>query len=199
MVSEPSGVHWLCHDSVNMFCPAIEALLISHSCRYWNRYPGLMCDVEAYIYMPMLEEMDYMPKHKYASGEELRLYANSIVEKYGLENRAMFQSETKGMTWDLGKQVWHVEIDQTPQRGQTSRVSVTANFVMLASGVLNNAKLPNTLGGDSFRGDMFHTARWNYGVTGGSPAKPDLTKLKDKKVGIIGTGMCRTAFEEDHG
>lgn len=155
---------------------------------YWNRYPGLMCDIEAYVYMPMLEEMDYMPKHKYAAGEELRHYANKIVEKYGLQDAAMFQSETKNMDWDAAKQVWQVEIEQMPKGGQRSNINVTADFVMLANGVLNNAKLPNTLGGDTFRGDMFHTARWNYGVTGGSPAKPELTKLKDKRVGIIGTG-----------
>ena len=30
---------------------------------YWNRYPGVMCDVESYCYMPMLEEMGYVPKN----------------------------------------------------------------------------------------------------------------------------------------
>lgn len=46
---------------------------------YYNRYPGLMCDVESYIYMPMLEEMDYMPKRKYAGGEELRICLADLV------------------------------------------------------------------------------------------------------------------------
>ena len=137
-----------------------------------------------------------MPKHKYAGGEELRLYANKIVEKYGLGDRLMSQSETKGMTWDSDNEVWQVEIDQTPKGGHTSRISVTSDFTLLANGVLNNAKLPSTLGGESFRGDMFHTARWDYAVTGGSPAKPDLTKLKDKKVAIIGTGRCSAVLEE---
>ncbi|EME46139.1 hypothetical protein DOTSEDRAFT_60823 [Dothistroma septosporum NZE10] len=157
---------------------------------YWNRYPGLMCDVEAYIYMPMLEEMDYMPKHKYASGEELRLYTNKIVASCCLHDSAMFQSKTKSMTWDSVKEARRVDIDQTPKRGQTSHITVTAGFVILAHGLLNNAKLPSTLGGDSFRGEMFHTARWDYEVTGGSPAQPELTELKDKKVGIIGTGAA---------
>lgn len=51
---------------------------------YWNRYPGLMCDVESYIYMPLLEETGYMPKNKYAYGPELLEYCNLIADKWKL-------------------------------------------------------------------------------------------------------------------
>ena len=62
---------------------------------YWNRYPGLMCDVESYIYMPLLEEMDYMPTERYAHGPELRAYANKIAEKYQLVDKASLSTVTK--------------------------------------------------------------------------------------------------------
>ena len=35
---------------------------------YWNRYPGIACDVESYVYMPLLEELGYLPTEKYAKG-----------------------------------------------------------------------------------------------------------------------------------
>ncbi|KAI5358191.1 Putative FAD/NAD(P)-binding domain, FAD/NAD(P)-binding domain superfamily [Septoria linicola] len=155
---------------------------------YWNRYPGLMCDVESYIYMPMLEEMGYMPKHKYASGEELRLYAENICEKYELHKSAMFQSTVQSTGWDEDQKRWKLHILQEPKGGSKSNIDISADFVILANGLLNNAKVPNTEGSDQFKGEMFHTARWNYDVTGGSSADPAMTKLEDKKVAIIGTG-----------
>ncbi|KAF2170131.1 hypothetical protein M409DRAFT_51889 [Zasmidium cellare ATCC 36951] len=148
---------------------------------YWNH-------VEAYIYMPLLEEMQYMPKHKYAGGEELREYAESICRKYNLFDRAMFQSSAKKMSWDDDKQEWKIVISQTPKGLQPKVIDVSADFVILASGVLDNAKLPDAAGIEEFQGDMFHTARWHYNVTGGGPTDPRMTRLRDKKVGIIGTG-----------
>ena len=38
---------------------------------YWNRYPGAMCDIEAHIYLPLIEELDYAPKHRYAYAAEM--------------------------------------------------------------------------------------------------------------------------------
>jgi cation diffusion facilitator CzcD-associated flavoprotein CzcO len=147
-----------------------------------------MCDVESYIYMPLLEEMDYMPTRKYASGEELRLYAEKIVDKYGLRPRAMFQSSIKGVHWNERTKEWDVTIQQKPKGGEKRGLKVRSDFVVLANGLLNEAKMPSTKGSELFRGEMFHTARWRYDVTGGSPTDPNLGKLKDKRVGIIGTG-----------
>ncbi|TKA62739.1 hypothetical protein B0A55_09042, partial [Friedmanniomyces simplex] len=132
---------------------------------YWNRYPGLMCDTESYIYLPLLEEMGYMPTRKYASGSEIRKYAESIATK-----------DWKTVIVEKGKGTPKVE------------VSVCADYVLFASGVLANAKLPQVEGFDTFKGHSFHTARWDYAYTGGSPEEPDLTKLKDKRVAYIGTG-----------
>jgi len=101
---------------------------------YWNRYPGLMCDVESYIYLPLLEEMGYMPKRRYASGYEIREYCNSVCTKYGLHDRAMFQSRAKSMTWDEVKKDWVVEIVKKPKGGQESLLTLRTDFAMIAPG-----------------------------------------------------------------
>lgn len=147
-----------------------------------------MCDVSASIYMPILEEMNYMPKHKYAQGEELRSYAESICRKYGLQSTAMFQSSVDRLTWNESSKHWDVGIAQKPKGGTPCSINISADYVILANGLLNNAKVPKTEGSEKFRGSMFHSARWQYEVTGGTSAVPDMTKLQDKKVGIIGTG-----------
>ena len=132
-------------------------------------YPGLMCDIESYMYLPLLEEMGYMPKHKYSMGEEIRLYGNSLCEKYGLHQRGMFQSYGKKMVWDAEKSEWKVTIEMRPKGGTSEEITVRADFVIFNTGVLNNVKLPDLPGASSFKGQTFHTARWNYDVTGGSP------------------------------
>ncbi|KAK2756398.1 hypothetical protein FQN54_005290 [Arachnomyces sp. PD_36] len=158
---------------------------------YWNRYPGLMCDVESYIYMPLLEELGYMPKHKYAGGNELRNHANAIAEKWGLYPAAMFKTLVKGMKWDEEKKSWEVDAmqlrDGTDDPNNVSG-TVSADFVILATGLLNMPKMPDVPGIEKFQGHSFHTSRWDYEYTGGSPEDPSLTNLKDKKVGIVGTG-----------
>ena len=46
---------------------------------YWNRYPGAMCDVESYCYLPMLEELNYIPKHKYSFAPEIMAHSQNIT------------------------------------------------------------------------------------------------------------------------
>ncbi|KAM0231406.1 hypothetical protein ACHAPO_008516 [Fusarium lateritium] len=154
---------------------------------YWNRYPGLMCDVESYIYMPLVEETGYMPKHKYSYGNELREYANLVADKWDLREKGVFRSKVKNMEWDDETKRWAVEIEQNRGPGQPSiHMKVRSQFVVLTKGYLTHPKAPKNL--EPFQGDVFHTARWNYSVTGGSPQVPALSNLKDKRVGIIGTG-----------
>jgi len=152
---------------------------------YWNRYPGLMCDVESYVYMPLLEETGYMPKHKYSSGYELREHANRIAERYQLFDKALFQVKIREMVWDDVEKEWNVNLKQI---NGGPDIVIKAQFVISSTGILNYPKLPGIPGIEDFQGHMFHTSRWDYDYTGGSPSDPSLTKLQDKKVGIIGTG-----------
>ena len=146
---------------------------------YWNRYPGVMCDVESYIYLPMLEELDYVPTHRYAFGDEIRSYLQALAERFNLVDDALFHTGVNEAAWDETAGRWRVRTD----RGDT----LTTTYYVLAVGILNLMKLPAIPGMDRFQGASFHTARWDYGYTGGGPDEP-LTRLGDKVVALIGTG-----------
>lgn len=154
---------------------------------YWNRYPGLMCDVESACYMPLLEETGYTPKHKYSYGEELREYANLAARKLGIYSRASFRTSMKTASWDESTGEWITTIEKTTGNGN-ELLCIRCDFLVLAAGILVHPKLPLVPGIESFRGRIFHTARWDYDYTGGSPTDPSLHQLRDKRVAIIGTG-----------
>jgi cyclohexanone monooxygenase len=136
---------------------------------YWNRYPGIACDVEAYSYLPLLEEMGYVPTMKFASGFEILEYCQNMAEKFGFYERCLFHTTVEETVWNDETARWSVKTD----RGD----AMSARFVVLANGILTTPKLARIEGMESFKGEAFHTSRWNYHV--------DLT---DKRVGIIGTG-----------
>ncbi|MBF6601151.1 MAG: NAD(P)/FAD-dependent oxidoreductase [Dehalococcoidia bacterium] len=146
---------------------------------YWNRYPGAACDVESYVYLPLLEEIGYVPKEKYSHAPEILAHSRAIAEKYDLYRNACLQTEVTELRWDDDSRRWLISTD----RGDRMR----ARFVVMSNGPLHRAKLPGIPGISSFRGHAFHTSRWDYGYTGGN-AGGGLTGLADKRVGIIGTG-----------
>ena len=146
---------------------------------YWNRYPGCMCDVESYTYLPLLEEVGYMPSKKYAHASEIFAYAQMLGRHFDMYPHALFQTECTGMVWNEDSKRWLV----TTSRGD----QLSSRFVVICGGVLHKAKLPDIPGIETFQGKSFHTSRWNYAYTGGGPEEP-MDKLADKVVGIIGTG-----------
>ncbi|KAF1357104.1 hypothetical protein BDV97DRAFT_374626 [Delphinella strobiligena] len=148
---------------------------------YWNRYPGLMCDIESYIYMPLLEETGYVPKHKYAHGEELRKHANRIAKHWNIDSWAMFRTIVHQCAWEEDTSEWVLELTQrssptSEDLASSNTERIRADFVIMVPGLLNRPKLPLVPGLDTFK------------VTGGSPCDQVLSNLRDKKVGIIGTG-----------
>lgn len=152
---------------------------------YWNRYPGLMCDVESYIYLPLLEETGYVPEQKYSFGYEIRAYAEMLVEKYGLRDKGIFRVRLNDLVWNDDSKEWTVNLDREDGKG---KLQIRGDFVISNTGAINLPKLPDLPGMSDFEGHQFHTCRWDYDYTGGTPERPDMTKLKDKRVGIIGTG-----------
>ncbi|MCL7382109.1 NAD(P)/FAD-dependent oxidoreductase [Streptomyces sp. 35G-GA-8] len=146
---------------------------------YWNRYPGVHCDVEAHVYLPMLDETGYVPRWKYAPGEEIRHHAMRIARKFGLDADALFSTTVTSLAWDEASETWAVATD----RGDAFR----ATYVVTATGTLSDPKLPGIPGIEDFKGHAFHTSRWDYAYTGGTP-DGGLTGLADKRVGIVGTG-----------
>ncbi len=147
---------------------------------YWNQYPGVQCDNDAYCYLPLLEEMGFMPSKKFSDGAEIQAYAKSIAQKFGFADKALFHTQVTSLKWDDSIQRWQV--------GTNRGDRVRARFVIVASGVLNMPKLPNVRGIDRFKGKIFHSSRWDYGYTGGSYANPALDRLANKRVAILGTG-----------
>lgn len=147
---------------------------------YWNRYPGIQCDNDAYCYMPLLEETGFMPSKKFADGQEIYDYCKLIADRFGFRDKALFHTLITSLRWGEDSKRWRIQTN----RGDDIR----ARFVVMACGVLNMPKLPGIPGLEDFQGKMFHTARWDYEYTGGSTGNPVLDKLGDKKVGIIGTG-----------
>ncbi|TXL76830.1 NAD(P)/FAD-dependent oxidoreductase [Vineibacter terrae] len=146
---------------------------------YWNRYPGAACDIESYIYMPLLEELGAMPTEKYAKAPEILAHTQAIGRHFDLYRDALFQTTVSGLAWDDRAARWTVTTD----RGDR----MTARFVVLTTGPLNRPKLPGIPGVESFAGHSFHTSRWDYAYTGGT-SLGGLDNLADKRVGIIGTG-----------
>ncbi len=146
---------------------------------YWNRYPGLACDVESYVYLPLLEELGTMPVEKYSRGAEIFAHCRAIANKYDLYRDACLQTAVTEIRWDTAAARWIIATD----RGDAMR----ARFVCLGNGFLQKPKLPGLPGIETFRGHAFHTSRWDYAYTGGD-ANGNLTNLRDKRVGIIGTG-----------
>ena len=146
---------------------------------YWNRYPGVACDVDAYVYMPFLEETGYMPREKYAKGPEIREHCERIAQKYDLYRDSLFRTTATTLVWDEKSSRWIVRTD----RGDR----IAARFVVGCTGLLSKPKLPGIPGLETFEGVSFHTSRWNYEYTGGDHTG-GLTGLAGKRVGVIGTG-----------
>jgi len=147
---------------------------------YWNRYPGAMCDTAAMVYLPLLEETGHRPTMKYVFAPEIFGHAKRIAKQYGLYENALFSTEVTHLDWDEESSRWRIRTN----RGDEIR----AKFVTMGPGPLHRPKLPGIPGIETFRGEAFHTARWDYEVTGGDWHGAPMTKLADKRVGIIGTG-----------
>lgn len=146
---------------------------------YYNRYPGVQCDIESYCYMPLLEETGYVPTEKYAHGAEILEHARRIAKHFDLYDRALLQTKVERARWDEEARRWIVNTDL----GDTIR----ARFLVQTIGVLDRPKLPKIPGIESFEGHSFHVSRWDYAYTGGH-SRGDLVGLRDKKVAILGTG-----------
>jgi cyclohexanone monooxygenase len=146
---------------------------------YWNRYPGAQCDIESYIYLPLLEEMGYVPREKYAHGPDILEYLQSIGREYGLYEYACFQTEITEVKWDDPASRWVVCTDRDDK--------IRARFVVVSTGLMNRPKLPGIPGIENYKGHTFHTSRWDYEYTGGG-TDGGLDGLEGKRVGMIGTG-----------
>jgi cyclohexanone monooxygenase len=146
---------------------------------YWNRFPGIQCDNDAYCYIPLLEELDFMPSKKFADGAEIFQHCRNIGKHFGLYDGALFSTQVRELHWDDAAQRWRISTDRDDE--------IRARFVVMAQGSYNRPKLPGIPGIKDFTGHVFHSARWDYDYTGGD-ADGGLDKLADKRVALVGTG-----------
>ena len=147
---------------------------------YWNRFPGIQCDNDAYCYIPLLEELGFVPSKKFADGAEIFEHCKRIGKHFGLYDGAIFSTQVETVRWDDEISRWRL----TTNRGDDIR----ARFVVMTQGSYNRPKLPGIPGiKDYSAGHVFHSARWDYDYTGGD-ANGGLHKLADKRVALVGTG-----------
>ncbi|KAL4781644.1 hypothetical protein BJX76DRAFT_363443 [Aspergillus varians] len=155
---------------------------------YWNRFPGLHCDLESYVYLPLLEETGYIPTHRYSPGQEIRTHADRIADKWNLVDKTLFRTDVESTEWDDNAQLWTIKaVERRGPSADPIKRTFRAQYVYLAAGVLTRPQVPKIPGLLSFKGPTFHTARWNYAISGGSQSDQRLTGLQDKKVAVIGT------------
>ncbi len=140
---------------------------------YWNRYPGARCDVESMQYSysfsdELQQEWDW--SERYAPQPEILRYANHVADRFKLRPDIQLDTRVDQAAFDESANTWSV----TTSDGK----AVTAKFVVLATGCLSNAKIPEIKGLSDFKGKVYHTGHW--------PHEPvDFTGLR---VGVIGTG-----------
>jgi cyclohexanone monooxygenase len=147
---------------------------------YWNRFPGIQCDNDSYCYMPLLEELDYVPTKRFADGVEIYEHCRRIGRHFGLYEGALFSTQIRAVRWDDDRKRWRI--------GTNRGDDIRARFIVMASGPWNRPKLPGIPGIKTFQGHSFHSSRWDYDYTGGSTTDTRLDKLAHKRVAIIGTG-----------
>jgi cation diffusion facilitator CzcD-associated flavoprotein CzcO len=135
---------------------------------YWNTYPGVAVDIPSPSYQFSFEQMSDWSR-LYAPGEELKNYAEHLAEKYDIRSRVRFNSLVTSASFDDDAHFWRLGLENGDE--------VTARFVVGATGVFNDPRLPDIAGIGTFQGETMHTARWDHEIS-----------LEGKRVGIIGTG-----------
>jgi cation diffusion facilitator CzcD-associated flavoprotein CzcO len=131
-----------------------------------NTYPGIACDIPSHLYSYSFEPNPEWSR-RFAPGAEIQAYFEGVAEKYGVTPRIRFNSEITRAEFGDGR--WRLET----AAGSCDE----ADVVIAATGVLHHPNIPSIEGLDTFRGTLFHSARWDHSV-----------EIDGRRVGIIGTG-----------
>lgn len=132
-----------------------------------NTYPGAACDIPSHLYA-----LSFAPKpdwsRTYAAQPEIAAYLRGLVARFDLDRHIALSTAVTGAVWDATRSLWRVETDRGP---------LEARVLVSGMGALHHPAIPAIPGLHSFLGPLFHTSAWDHGVP-----------LKDKRVGVIGTG-----------
>ena len=140
---------------------------------YWNRYPGARCDIESLEYSFGFDEalqQEWRWTERFAAQPEILAYANHVADRFGLRPHIRLGTRVAAATFDDAAARWRVTTD----KGET----LEARFLVMATGCLSSANLPDIAGRDSFAGRTFHTGRWPH----------EAVDFTGRRVGVIGTG-----------
>ncbi|SFN79770.1 cyclohexanone monooxygenase [Pseudonocardia ammonioxydans] len=139
---------------------------------YWNRYPGARCDVESlsysYSFSPELEQ-EWTWSEKYPTQPEILAYLEHVADRFDLRRDITFGTRVESCVWDERTRRWTVT---------TGSETVTAQFVIMATGCLSVAKAPEVPGAASFAGPIHHTSHWPH----------EGADVSGSRLGVIGTG-----------
>jgi cyclohexanone monooxygenase len=140
---------------------------------YWNRYPGARCDIESMEYSYGFDDelqQEWEWSERYAPQPEILRYAEHVADRYDLRRDIRFDTRVASATYDEDERTWRVRTDQGDE--------VTSRYLVMATGCLSAANLPDIAGRDEFAGPTYHTGLW--------PHEP--VDFTGQRVGIIGTG-----------
>ncbi len=140
---------------------------------YWNRYPGARCDVESLEYSYSFDDdlqAEWEWTERYAGQAEILRYLEHVADRFDLRRDIRFDTRVESATYDQAASRWLVRSSDGDE--------TTARFLVMATGCLSSANVPDIPGLASFAGEVLHTGRWpREGVD-----------LAGKRVGVIGTG-----------
>jgi cation diffusion facilitator CzcD-associated flavoprotein CzcO len=146
-----------------------------------NAYPGAACDIPSHLY-----SFSFAPNPRWSrifgSQREILDYLKRCVREYGIEPLIRCNARVTSARFDDEARVWRLEIatpDSQPGRSETVEVDV----VISANGPLSRPAWPDLAGLATFRGALFHSARWDHGY-----------RLEGKTVAVIGTGASAVQF-----
>jgi cation diffusion facilitator CzcD-associated flavoprotein CzcO len=140
---------------------------------YWNCYPGARCDVESVEYSYGFSEelqQEWVWTERYAGQPEILRYARHVADRFDLRQDIRFGTRVLSAAFDEAGACWRARLDDGRD--------VSAAFVVLATGCLSAANVPDIPGLDTFAGPVLHTGRW--------PRQE--VDFSGRRVGIIGTG-----------
>jgi cation diffusion facilitator CzcD-associated flavoprotein CzcO len=139
---------------------------------YWNRYPGARCDIESLEYSYQFSEelqQEWEWSERYATQPEILRYIEHVADRFDLRRDVQLDTRVRAAHWDEAADRWKIE---------TERGEVGARFLIMATGCLSSANVPDFPGRDSFAGPTYHTGRWPH----------DGVDFTGQRVAVIGTG-----------
>jgi 4-hydroxyacetophenone monooxygenase len=145
---------------------------------YDNHYPGCRVDNPNHAYSYSFAQRHDWPNH-YSTQPTLLEYFNQFADHFDLRRHISFGTEVVEATWSDDANRWTLTLRQ----GEGTDEQTECDIVISAVGQLNRPRYPEIEGLDSFRGDGFHSARWEHGAS-----------LAGRRVAVIGTGASAIQF-----